>query len=166
MKLRALEPADLDCLYLIENDSEMWTNSETSAPYSRDTLQTYMLTCSNDFFQDRQLRLVIEEEGACIGFADLCNYSPLHNRAEVSIAVIPSFRGKGYGTEALRQLCRYARFHLHLYQVFAIVGTDNTPCNRAFASAGFLHTATMKEWLRRPDGGYADVHCWQCRLEP
>ena len=39
VKLRAIEPEDLDILYGIENDMSLWNDSITSVPYSR-----YMLS--------------------------------------------------------------------------------------------------------------------------
>lgn len=33
--LRAIEPEDLDVLYNIENDTEVWNVSTTNVPYSR-----------------------------------------------------------------------------------------------------------------------------------
>lgn len=161
MKLRALEPSDLDNLYLLENDTALWTDSDTTAPYSRDTLKTYILTSSNDFFLDRQLRLVIEVDGLCAGFVDLCNFSALHNRAEVCIALLPQFRGKGHGEEALRQLCSYASRFLHLHQVYAKVRTDNNSSNHAFQKAGFRLTATLTDWIHCSDGRYSNANVWQ-----
>ena len=42
IKLRALEREDLDSLFEIENDSALWTVSDTLAPYSRDLLTKYL----------------------------------------------------------------------------------------------------------------------------
>ena len=35
VKLRAMEPEDLDVLYEIENDAEMWHVGAVNVPYSR-----------------------------------------------------------------------------------------------------------------------------------
>ena len=37
MKLRAIEPEDLDLLYQIENNTELWQVGATNVPYSRYT---------------------------------------------------------------------------------------------------------------------------------
>ena len=37
IRLRALEPEDLDVLYAIENDTTIWNVGNTNVPYSRDS---------------------------------------------------------------------------------------------------------------------------------
>ena len=48
IRLRALEPEDLDLLYKIENDMKLWNVGATNVPYSRYTLHDYIATASND----------------------------------------------------------------------------------------------------------------------
>ena len=48
MTLRAIEPEDLDLLYQIENDSNLWQVGTTNVPYSRYTLHDYIATSSDD----------------------------------------------------------------------------------------------------------------------
>ena len=42
VSLRALEPTDLETLYRWENDTALWTVSDTVAPYSREALWQYL----------------------------------------------------------------------------------------------------------------------------
>ena len=48
MTLRALEPQDLDLLYTIENQQEMWDVCDTNVPYSRFDLDQYLLNQQHD----------------------------------------------------------------------------------------------------------------------
>ena len=165
MLLRALEPEDVDILYDIENERSLWAYSDSTIPYSRDALQAYILTCSNDIFQDKQLRLVAEVDGKAVGLVDLCNFSPLHGRAEVSIALLPDFRCKGLGTEVLRQISIYSSRFVHLHQLYAYVAVDNLPSLSAFAKAGFEQVAELRDWIRQQDGRYVNVVVYQKNLE-
>ena len=82
IRLRAIEPEDLDILYEIENDRELWDVGATNVPYSRYSLHNYIATQTSDIYADRQLRLMIEnEEGQTVGIADLMNFDPRHRRA-------------------------------------------------------------------------------------
>ena len=73
--LRALEPEDLDMLYQIENNRELWSVGVTNVPYSRYILQEYIATQKGDIYADRQVRLMIEDlEGECVGIADIINF--------------------------------------------------------------------------------------------
>ena len=50
IRLRAIEPEDLDLLYLIENDTRLWNVGTTNVPYSRYTLHDYIATSSDDIW--------------------------------------------------------------------------------------------------------------------
>ena len=56
--LRAVEPADLDFMYIAENDTNAWNASATIAPMSRYMIQQYIDMYRADIYQDRQLRLI------------------------------------------------------------------------------------------------------------
>ena len=42
IRLRALEPEDLEWLYSVENDEELWQWGSSNVPYSRYSLKTYI----------------------------------------------------------------------------------------------------------------------------
>lgn len=54
VRLRALEPEDLDLLYTIENDRELWNIGNTNMPYSRFFLHEYIASVSGDIYTDKQ----------------------------------------------------------------------------------------------------------------
>ena len=70
VSMRAVEPEDLDFLYSLENDREMWLVGNTNVPYSRFTLNNYVMTSSSDIYADRQLRLIIQKaDGTPVGIS-------------------------------------------------------------------------------------------------
>ena len=80
IRLRALEPEDLELLYAIENDVSLWGVGITNVPYSRYTLHDYIANASNDIYVDRQVRLIVEnEEGQTVGIVDVVNFDPQHH---------------------------------------------------------------------------------------
>ncbi len=42
VRLRAVEPEDLDLMYLIENDDLLWAYGSTTVPYSRYSLKQFI----------------------------------------------------------------------------------------------------------------------------
>ena len=153
LRLRAVEPEDLDLMYLIENDTELWPLGQSSVPFSHYALKQYIAESCNDFFHDRQLRLVIETaDGVSVGFVDLQNYDPLHHRAEVGIVVVPEKQGQGIATEALRLLAQYVSTHLGIHQLYAIVPEDNKPSIALFRRCEYEQTIVLKDWLSTPAG--------------
>ena len=153
IKLRAVEPEDLDLMYLIENDTELWRLGQTTVPFSHYALKQYIAETTNDFFHDRQLRLVIETaDGTSVGFVDLQNYEPLHHRAEVGIVVVPEKQRQGLATEALRLLAGYVSVHLGIHQLYALVPEDNKASMTLFKKCGYKKAATLQDWLNSPKG--------------
>ena len=137
MTLRALEPDDLEFLYALENDRHIWGVSDTLAPVSRHALREYLAHATADFFEVRQLRLVLEAEGQAVGVVDLFGFEPLHQRAGVGITVLAAARQKGYARQALELLKIHARDVLRLHQIYATVGADNRASLALFRAAGF-----------------------------
>jgi diamine N-acetyltransferase len=153
IKLRAVEPEDLDLMYLVENDTELWPYGQTSVPFSHYALKQYIAESSNDIFHDRQLRLVIEtSDGTSVGFVDLHNYEPQHHRAEVGIVVVPEKQRQGIATEALRLLERYVSNHLGIHQLYAHVPENNVASIALFQKCGYKKTATLQDWLNTSAG--------------
>ena len=147
VKLRALEPEDLDLVYRIENDTSLWQWGANSVPVSRFAVRQYLENQHSDIFQDEQLRLVIEVDGTGIGLLDLSAFSPLHLRAEVGIVLLAEYQRQGYAAAALRQLHDYAANHLHLRSLYAYVGEDNLPAQQLFRTVGYQPSASLPRWI-------------------
>lgn len=147
--LRAPEPEDLEVMYRIENNPEVWMVSNTTVPYSRYVLKKYISNCTNDIYQDHEIRLMIHhrESNVVVGMIDLIDFSPLHGRAEIGMVILDEYRRKGLGREALSLLCDYAFSRLHLHQLYAYIAADNTASLALFADGGFQEGARLKQWI-------------------
>lgn len=167
IRLRAVEPEDLDLMYRIENDTRFWRYSSTTVPYSRFALREYISSSQNDIFADGQVRMVIESvmenedstKTTAIGFADLFNFDAKHLRAEIGLFILPENQGNHYGHSILEALCNYAQ-SLYLHQIYAIIATTNEPATQLFSHFGFNASALLHDWLRLEDG-FVDAVVWQ-----
>lgn len=159
IRLRAVEPEDLELMYRLENDPANWGQGCTTVPYSRFLLRQYIEQTSGDIYADKQVRLMIERkcDAVVLGCADLVNYEPMHQRAEVGLIVAPEYRRLGVGASAVELLCRYAFGYLHLHQLVAYVAADNTRSVALFRAQGFGGDLLLEDWLCDADGGYKDV---------
>lgn len=166
IRLRALEPEDLDWLYALENNDALWEWGCSNVPYSRYALKNYIAMSKNDIYTDGQLRLVVvsKEGDAVLGCVDLVDFSPRHLRAEIGIMLYPEYRGRGYGLQVLRLLSSYARQHLFLHQLYALVSQNNEQARRLFLKAGFSQEAVLKDWLRDKNGDYTDANMFSLLL--
>jgi diamine N-acetyltransferase len=165
MHLRALEPDDLEFLYALENDPDIWGVSDTLVPVSRHALREYLEHARADFYVVRQLRLVITTEigSPAVGVVDLFGLDPLHQRAGVGITILAGARRQGHARQALEHLKKYAREVLRLHQIYATVGSDNRASLKLFRAAGFRRVGLRQDWLRTAQG-WADAVEWQCVL--
>lgn len=157
VKLRAMEPEDLEILYTIENNQSEWNVGATNVPYSRYVLRDYIANTASDIYADRQLRLMVDNgSGETVGIADLVGFDPRHGRAEIGIVILDRYRRSGYALAALTQLISYARSILHLHQLYAIVPVSNTACIRLFDKLSFGEGCRLREWLQG-EHGYEDA---------
>lgn len=148
VRLRAMEPEDLDTLYQMENDVEIWNVGTTNVPYSRYVLHDYVANVAGDIYTDKQVRLMIEDEnGVTVGMVDLVNFSPQHRRAELSIVVKKEKRRCGFATAAVNQIRKYALDILHLHQIYVIVDKSNVASVELFRKMGFREQCELADWL-------------------
>lgn len=148
IRLRALEPEDLDILYAIENDADLWNVGITNVPYSRYILRDYIAHANADIYQDRQVRMMIENQsGEVVGIADVVNFDPQHLRAELGIVIMNVHRRQGYATAAVEEILRYSLSVLHLHQLYIVVDERNTAAIHLFGHLKFKETARLEHWL-------------------
>lgn len=160
--LRAVEPEDIDIMYEMENDPSMWDISNFTVPYSHYVLRQYIENSQCDVFSDKQLRLMIvyKNEHKVLGTIDITDFSPLHARGEVGIAIHKNYRQEGYASDALRLLCDYAFGFLSFTQLYAHIAVDNESCIRLFTSCGFTQCGLLEKWLQIGNK-YKDVALFQ-----
>ena len=91
-----------------------------------------------------------------MGCIDLTDIDPYNGRAEVGIALLGEFRGRGVAHSALDILCRYSAQMLHLHQLFCHVPADNQESLNLFLNSGFERSGRLRDWLAGKDN-YADV---------
>ena len=80
----------------------------------------------------------------------------LHNRAaHIGISLLPAFRGRRLGTDALRVLCRYAFAIRGLHRLQAETLAGNDAMIEAASRAGFTREGTLRRsaWV---NGDFAD----------
>ena len=165
LTLRALEPTDLDTLYRWENDTALWTVSDTIAPYSREALWHYLENYTGDIYAQRQLRLmiVLNSDGSPVGTVDYLNFDPLNNRAELGLFITAEQRGKGLCRQALDLLTAYSREHLGLRQLYVFIDLDNEACLKLFEDYGYRRAGILQSWVKR-GSTYRDVALLQMIL--
>lgn len=163
IKLRALEPYDIDLLFEWENDFELWKVSNTLTPFSRETIKSYLDSIHLDIFQTKQLRLMIDthdEPQKTVGMIDLFDFDFYNSRAGVGIMVHKNHRQKGYADDALKIISNYSFNFLNLHQLYCSISEKNKPSIKLFKNNGFEVIGVKKDWLFNNDE-YEDVFFMQ-----
>lgn len=152
MRIRAIEPEDLELLYTIENDTSLWWLSSQTAPLSRYHLRQYVASNEADIYKDGQVRYVIEimsatGQPAPAGLIDLFNFSPQHRRAELGIVILREYCGRGIAQQAVSEIIKLSRQVLNLHQLYAVVPADNEASISMLRKAQFRQSAVLPDWL-------------------
>jgi len=163
IKLRALEPQDVDRLYAWENNTEIWEVSNTLVPFSKYVLEKYVECSHFDIYETKQLRLMIDQKTMAddantvnprtIGMIDLFDFDPFHHRAGVGILIHnPMDRNKGMATLALDLLIQYAFSLLGLKQLYCNITPSNHASLKLFQNLGFEIAGHKKGWIKTQKG--------------
>ena len=159
LRLRKVEPTDLPFLYQWENDATAWADGSNHNPLSQQDLRDYIATTTGDLYRDGQLRLIIEsdnatdrqENGLTIGCIDLFDLDIRNRRAEIGMYIAPEYRGRGFGTEAVKLLEEYAFGHLDLRLLYAVIATNNEACSHLYRSLGYNASSVLSGWTLESD---------------
>lgn len=165
VSLRAIEPEDLDLIYTLENDTTLWDISSVNIPHSRYAIMQYITDSNLDIFEDLQLRLIAQDaSGNSIGFADICDLSVRHSRAEFGIVIKKEYRGKGLASRILRLMEKYSSALLSLHTAYAYIGKTNMASQKLFLNNEYKIVGCLTDWIRL-NGKYEDVLILQKTLE-
>ena len=151
--LRAETSEDEDVLYRLA--SELATFEERSpAPPAPLTLATYRSRREKGEGGD-DAAFVITLDDEPVGRCQIFGEDKLARNAEVGIALLPEARGRGVGTEALRQLVEFAFVRRNLHRLHLRAINSNAAGLASYRKVGFIEEGRHREhcWVR---GRYED----------
>jgi RimJ/RimL family protein N-acetyltransferase len=111
-----------------------------------------------------------KEDDRLLGFIRIEGIEWTHGTCSLKLAIgDPMERNKGYGSEALELIMRFAFNELNLYRLSAVVGDDNQAGMRFFTRHGFLEEVRRRKSLLRDGQTWDLIHLgllrdeWQAR---
>lgn len=160
--LRAVEPEDLDRLYIWENNSQLWDVGNTRNPYSRFILKQYIVDSDKDIYETKQLRLMMvsKETGETVGTVDLFDFEIHNSRIALGLFVDGAFQGKGFAKASLKLVEEYVFDFLKINQLYCHISKANTASIRMFEKENFEKTGILKQWVKTIEG-YEDIILFQ-----
>jgi len=157
IKLRALEPYDLELLYQWENDTEIWEFGNNLVPYSRFILQQYIENSLLDISESKQLRLIIElktiNPNLPIGTIDLFDIDFYNKRAGIGILIADrKQRNKGFASLSIGLIEDYVLNKLGLMQLYCKIDIENQTSLKLFQKSGFQISGKLSKWQWNSSG--------------
>ena len=154
IRLRAVEPEDLERLYIWENNTQLWAVGNTRNPYSRFMLKQYILNSEKDIYETLQLRLMIANIATkeTVGTVDLFDFDIHHSRIALGLYVDTQFQGNGYAKSALNLVEKYVFNFLQINQLYCHISEKNTASRNLFENEKYESNGLLKNWIKSPDG--------------
>ena len=162
IRLRAVEPEDLDRLYDWENNSQLWSVGNTRNPYSKYVLKQYILNSDKDIYETLQLRLMMVsvKTGETVGTVDLFDFDIHHSRVALGLFVDKAYQGKGYAKASLRLVEEYVFDYLKINQLYCHIAESNTASRQMFEQEKYQTNGLLKEWIKS-DNGFENILVFQ-----
>lgn len=148
VRLRRVEPdRDVDDRYRWMNDpAVVATLGMRPGRLSREEIRSYLERAASS--SDSLLEFAIESlDGIHIGGCTIRNFNHVSRSAELAIALGEGeYRGKGYGTDAVRLLVRVGFEQFNLNRIWLTVQAGNLAGIRAYEKAGFVREGLLRQY--------------------
>jgi RimJ/RimL family protein N-acetyltransferase len=155
VRLRPLEESDADALNPLFGDPAVLATLDFAFPQSTTGFLEFVRSSRGS---SSQVAFAIETlEGEAIGVCDLREIEPRARTGQVGIWIARHAWGGGYGTDAMRVLCRFGFRELNLHRIGLHVYETNPAGIRAYEKVGFRREGTMRR-AQFAGGRYLDVH--------
>jgi ribosomal-protein-alanine N-acetyltransferase len=89
--------------------------------------------------------ITIKDEPKLIGIIGHYRIKPEDYRAEIGYMLLPEYQGKGYITEALKEVVKYGFKVMKLHSIEAIIDPENLASEKVLQKNGFIKEAHFKE---------------------
>jgi RimJ/RimL family protein N-acetyltransferase len=151
VRLRPMDERDLPSFveWLKDEDLTRWLGAISNSPTLEEEVDWYHGRREDP---DCVLWSIETLDGALIGSTEL-RLSPFAHRAELGIAIHDrSSWNRGYGTDAVRCVLRYAFEDLELNRVELTTDADNSRAIRCYEKCGFVSEGRLRQHRIRDDG--------------
>ena len=148
--LRALELEDMEFLREMINDAEMERNVVGwSFPVSKYEQQKWYETQMKNKLN---IRFVIEANGNAIGLATLTNIDWKNRKACHGVKLLgDNVKGKGYGTDAVTTIMKYAFEELQLNRLYSTILEYNIASRKLYKKCGWKEEGISRKSVFKKD---------------
>jgi len=145
IRLAPLRPSDAAPMFRWINDRDLVLHSAPFRPISEAQHRAWFrrLQRRDDVFV---FGIRLGDSDRLIGYCQLREVDPVHRSAELQIRIGARDQwGRGYGTEAVAELLRFAFLDRNLHRVYLHVLCTNRAAMRIYAKTGFVREGIMRQ---------------------
>lgn len=159
VRLRALEPEDAEKIHAWGTDPEVGRWMESGHPRSLAQVRKRAEERPVNEYKLVVLGIEAKAAGALIGIIDLRDAEPEVGEATLDVYIGDGeYRnGGGYGTEAVRLMCRYGFTSMRLHQITLWVVAENEVARHVYRKVGFVEEGRHRESFVGLDGERHDM---------
>lgn len=144
VRLRAKEPEDEPLFHQWVNDPEVTRHLVVRYPMSHAQERDY--TATPVTYQNATFAVVRRHDDTLIGNVTLRRTSPENRSAELGLMIgAKECWGQGYGTDAVRTVCRFGFGMMNLHRIELEVFAGNDRARRIYDRLGFREEAVRRE---------------------
>jgi RimJ/RimL family protein N-acetyltransferase len=158
VRLRPYEISDLDRVFAWINDAEVTEHLAARYPFSREQEEEWLRDAIRHTAPP-EITLAIETmaESRHIGTISLHQVQPANRKATLGIVIgEKDYWSRGYGTDAVQTLLRFAFDEINLNRVSLDVYADNPRAIACYVKCGFVEEGRLRQDRYRR-GEYADT---------
>ncbi|HEX6031409.1 MAG TPA: GNAT family protein [Tepidiformaceae bacterium] len=156
VRLRAREETDLERFFRWLNDPEVTQYIELRYPVSVEQERQILAGAPPADYEGARFS-IDTLDGVHIGSCALRNSSAEDRSADLGITIgDKGYWNGGYGTDAMRVLCRFGFEHMNLHRIELHVFSDNPRAQRVYENVGFKVEGCLRDADYRY-GHYRDV---------
>jgi RimJ/RimL family protein N-acetyltransferase len=158
VRLRVIEPEDADVVWRWHWDDEVnqWLDADFGESLGQ--MRKRFEDRPRNTYDRAIFGIETIAEGKLIGITDLRDATPETGRAELDIYLGEKDHWNGgYGTDALRVLCRYGFNVMRLHLIALWVVAENERARACYRKVGFQEDGRHRECFRARDGKWHDM---------
>ncbi len=144
--LRQITDADLPSIFKGLSDQEIVKHYEVSFQTEEETKEQMQWYANLEKNETGIWWAVCSKDGGrFLGTGGLCDLSREHKKAEIGFWLLQENWGKGYMSEAMKLIQKYAFNHMELHRIEGYVESDNFKCKKAIEKLQYTHEGTMRD---------------------
>ena len=115
-----------------------------------DLINGYISKYVNPYFY--RWAIIEKDSGECIGQIAYFLVDPGNEFAEIEYCIGSAYQGKGYATEACKEIIRYGFEKIGLHKVQICCRTENPKSRNVIEKCGLVYEGTLRDYFHMGDG--------------